>query len=110
MMEDQLIRRLRDAQVPLAEGPSTWRAYEEWEQGLGPLGTGIPEAVQAGYKQAQKEVAVRSSFEEAVSSDRPADADKLAAFLAYLKLEEVPLPFLGPSFNHLESTHREVFH
>lgn len=108
---DPLRRRPWNAQVPLVEGSATLRAYEQWEQRLGPLGIQVPEAVQAGYKQAQKEVAVRASFEEAVSPDKPADADKLAGFLAYLKLEEVRLPTLQSSLASTISMRRySYFH
>eukprot|EP00884_Botryococcus_braunii_P015613 jgi/Botrbrau1/2735/Bobra.0164s0015.1 len=78
----------RQLQVPLAEGPSTLKAYQEWEQGLGPAGTELPEAVRVGYEQAQQDVAVRAPFEDAVAPGKPSDADKLATFLSYLKFEE----------------------
>jgi hypothetical protein len=85
------------AQVPLATGPNTLAAYEAWEASVGGVpASAMPATVRAGYDEAQQAVAVRAPFEEALLPDRPADQDLLATFLAYVKLEEVGSPSLGP--------------
>lgn len=48
----------------------------------------LPEHVQAGYSKAQSAVAVRRASEAAVAPGREADSELLAAYMAYIKLEE----------------------
>jgi hypothetical protein len=49
----------------------------------------LPASVKQGYTKAQAAAKLRAASETAVNAARPADHDLLAAFMAYLKLEEV---------------------
>ena len=69
-------------QVPLQNG----------EQTLTDAGLSIedlPESVRQGYDKAQAMVQVRAAHEAAVASTKPADTELLAAYMAYIQLEEV---------------------
>lgn len=48
----------------------------------------LPATVRQGHNRAQAAAKLRAASEAAVSAGRPADHDLLAAFSAYLKLEE----------------------
>jgi len=79
------------AQVPLAGGDAALAALAAWEARL-PAGAAAPElpppVVRARAKAAAA-AAARRGHEAAVASGRPADADLLAAYMAYIRLEEV---------------------
>lgn len=49
----------------------------------------LPGHLQQGFQKAQQAVSLRSQHESLVAADRPADEDLLAAYLAYIKYEEV---------------------
>ena len=66
-----------------------WEASQEDPQDLA-------EALQAGIERAQAAAALRAPNENAVAPSRPADADLLAAYMAYINLEEV-LPPSAPA-------------
>lgn len=53
---------------------------------------GLPEHVKAGQAKAQKAVQARGALEASVSSDRPADTELLANYMAYISYEEARLP------------------
>lgn len=66
----------------------------------------IPDHVQKGHSKAQSVVAVRRASEAAVAAGKVADSELLAAYMAYVKLEEaqgeparvqVPAPLRPPS-------------
>ena len=48
----------------------------------------MPDHVQKGYSKAQSAVAVRRASEAAVAAGKAADSELLAAYMAYIKLEE----------------------
>lgn len=87
----QVVRSLfhRQLQVPLQDGPSTLQQYTTWEQSLPATAQDLPASVKQGYTKAQAAAKLRAASETAVNAARPADHDLLAAFMAYLKLEEV---------------------
>lgn len=47
-----------------------------------------PAAVQQGYAKAQQAAELRQPYEESVAAGKPAGADLLAAYMAYVKVEE----------------------
>lgn len=49
----------------------------------------LPATVQAGYERAQAAVELRAPNEDAVDASKAADADLLAAYMAYIGLEQV---------------------
>ena len=49
----------------------------------------LPGHIQQGFQKAQQAVGLRSQHEGMVAADKPADEDLLAAYLAYIKYEEV---------------------
>ena len=48
----------------------------------------MPEALRAAYDKAQHAAELRQPYETSVAAGRPADADLLAAYMAYVKVEE----------------------
>ena len=48
----------------------------------------MPEHIQKGYSKAQSAVAVRRASEAAVVAGKEANTELLAAYMAYIKLEE----------------------
>ena len=48
----------------------------------------MPEALRAAYDKAQHAAELRQPYEASVAGGRPADADLLAAYMAYVKAEE----------------------
>jgi hypothetical protein len=48
----------------------------------------MPEALRAAYDKAQHAAELRQPYEASVAAGRPADADLLAAYMAYVKVEE----------------------
>ena len=91
--QQQRVRQLyhRQLLVPLADAAQTLQSYHEWEAQLPgaaqPAHT--PDHVEKGFKKAQQAVDARSEHEAMVASDKPADETLLAAFLAYIKYEQV---------------------
>jgi hypothetical protein len=79
----------RQLQVPLADGADTLAAYTAWERDTrGEQGWQVPAVVQAGYAKAQHAAELRQPYEASVASGKPATADLLAAYMAYIKVEE----------------------
>jgi hypothetical protein len=79
------------AQVPLAGGDAALAALAAWEARL-PAGAAAPELpphVERARAKAAAAAAARRGHEAAVAPGRPADADLLAAYMAYIRLEEV---------------------
>jgi hypothetical protein len=89
----QHVRQLhhRQLQVPLAEAAQTMQSYLKWEASLPDAQQPIqaPSHVQQGFQKAQQAVSLRREHEAMVAPDKPADENLLAAFLAYIKYEEV---------------------
>ena len=89
----QRVRQLhhRQLQVPLAEAAQTMQSYLKWEASLPDAQQPIqaPSHVQQGFQKAQQAVSLRREHEAMVAPDKPADENLLAAFLAYIKYEEV---------------------
>lgn len=86
-------------QVPLSTGTATLSAYEAWEASTSPDSPAqLPGHVKKGYDKAQEMLRKRQTSEKAIAADKPADVDLLAAFMAYIQLEEVSLPW--PGGNH----------
>lgn len=81
----------RQLQVPLAEAAQTMQSYLKWEASLPHAQQAIqaPSHVQQGFQKAQQAVSLRHEHEAMVAPDKPADENLLAAFLAYIKYEEV---------------------
>ncbi len=48
----------------------------------------VPAAVQQGYAKAQHAAELRQPYEESVAAGKPPGADLLAAYMAYVKVEE----------------------
>ena len=80
--------RTSPLQVPLADGADILGAYEAWEGGRQPSGWELPEEVRREARRAAKGVQLRQPYEEAVAAGKPADADLLAAYMAYIKVEQ----------------------
>ena len=73
--------------MPLAGAEQTMQQYTEWEASQeGELQ--VPASLHKGHKQALQMLAVRASSEASVAAGKPADATLLAAYMAYIKLEE----------------------
>ena len=53
-----------------------------------PYGAQVPPNVAAAHGKAAKLLDLRRPYEEAVGGERPADAELLAAYMAYAKAEE----------------------
>lgn len=91
--QQQRVRQLyhRQLLVPLADAAPTLQAYREWEASLqgDAHPVQVPDHVEQGFKKAQQAVSLRSEHEAMVAPDKPADENLLAAFLAYIKYEEV---------------------
>ena len=49
----------------------------------------VPVHLTKAYAKAQEAVSLRRTYETAVAPDRPADAHLLAAYMAYIRLEQV---------------------
>ncbi|KAL3153941.1 hypothetical protein ABBQ32_013502 [Trebouxia sp. C0010 RCD-2024] len=80
----------RQLLVPLADAAQTLQGYRQWEAQLAGATQPpqVPDHVEQGFKKAQQAVSLRSEHEAMVASDKPADENLLAAFLAYIKYEE----------------------
>lgn len=94
--QQQRVRQLfhRQLLVPLAEGPTTMQAYKDWETSLPDAKQPflVPAHLQQGFQKAQQAVSLRAQHEAMTAANKPADEDLLAAYLAYIKFEEVWLP------------------
>ena len=67
---------------------------QDGEQTLSDAGLSVedlPESVKQGYTKAQAMAQARAAHEAAVAPTRPADTELLAAYMAYIQLEEVCL-------------------
>ena len=89
----------RQLAVPLAGGDALWAEYEAWEaataaaaaaadKGAASAAASIPDHVRRAADKARQAAALRAAHEAAVARGRPADAALLAAYLAYIKLEQ----------------------
>lgn len=91
--QQQRVRQLyhRQLLVPLADGPQTLQSYREWEAQLPGASqpAQVPAHIQQGFQKAQQAVSLRREHEAMVAPDKAADENLLAAFLAYIKYEEV---------------------
>lgn len=91
--QEQRVRQLYQRQllVPLADAAHTLQGYRHWEAQLAGAAQPpqIPNHVEQGFKKAQQAVSLRSEHEAMVAPNKPADENLLAAFLAYIKYEEV---------------------
>lgn len=75
-------------QVPLIGNEDTSKALHEWEsQQIKPQE--LPQHVQKNMEKAQAAVAQRQALEEAVAPCKPANEELLAAYMAYIQLEQV---------------------
>jgi hypothetical protein len=79
-------------QVPLMGNHEVLAAYQDWEASLAD-GQDLPPPVEKGYERAQAAVELRRVHEEAVAPHKPPDEGLLAAYMAYINLEEVAPPF-----------------
>lgn len=75
-------------QVPLYGNSEVHAAHKEWE-GCQQNGQELPAHVEKAYQKAQEAVELRRAHEEAVAPGKEANADLMAAYMAYIKLEEV---------------------
>lgn len=75
-------------QVPLLNGLETLHEYEQWQQQTAESAR-LPAHVRKGYDKAQDMVRLRQASEAAVADDKPVDTDLLAAYMAYIRVEEV---------------------
>ena len=91
--QQQRVRQLfhRQLLVPLAQGPPALQAYKDWESLLpgAQQPFKVPAHVQQGFQKAQQAVSLRAQHEAMTAEGKPADEELLAAFLAYVKFEEV---------------------
>ena len=76
------------AQVPLRGNAEALEAYVAWEVAQAEPQE-LPAHVAAGYEKAQAAVELRVPNEDAVDASKAADADLLAAYMAYIGLEQV---------------------
>ena len=79
--------------MPLAGAEEALQQYKEREASH--EGAEVPAKVEKGHERALQMLATRKASEESVAKDRPADAGLLAAYMAYIKLEEVRLRLVG---------------
>jgi hypothetical protein len=75
-------------QVPLVGNTEVLAAYQDWEDKQQNTQE-LPAHVEKGYDKAQAAVKLRQAHEEAVASGKVANAELLAAYMAYINLEEV---------------------
>ena len=77
--------------MPLLSGPDTLAKYQQWhaQSSLHDSPAELPAHMRKGYDKAQAMVRLRQASEAAVAGDKPVDTDLLAAYMAYIKLEEV---------------------
>ena len=88
----QRVRQLyhRQLLVPHADADQTMQSYLQWEASLSSAQQHkVPQHVEQGFQKAQQAVSIRSEHEAMVAAGKPADENLLAAFLAYIKYEEV---------------------
>ena len=75
-------------QVPLFGNEDTLNALQEWESQQSKPQE-LPQHVQSNMRKAQAAVAQRQAHEEAVAPCKPANEELLAAYMAYIQLEQV---------------------
>lgn len=75
-------------QVPLLDHAKTVEEFQHFLGSTEALQT-LPEQVKKGQARAKGMAEARRVHEEAVSEGKPADTDLLAAYMAYIKIEEV---------------------
>ena len=110
MFRDNLLLRLRQQDAShVSMGVPTQELHHDIASPFSPassvaqhtLCAQVPEQVHKGYEKAQAAVALRKANEAAVAPGKEADSELLAAYMAYIKLEEaqgdparvqVPLP------------------
>lgn len=80
-------------QVPLLDNAQTAKELQQF-LGSDSDSHNLPEQVKKGKANAQASAQARQASEEAVADGKPADMDLLAAYMAYIKLEEVRLLLL----------------
>lgn len=81
-------------QVPLLDNEETLKAYESWEAEQSKPQS-LPAHVRSQYEKAQAAVQQRHSHEEAVAPDKAANEELLAAYMSYIRLEQVCLSLLS---------------
>ncbi|CAD7704932.1 unnamed protein product [Ostreobium quekettii] len=81
-----LTGRTQKPGVPRGTERKHMEAYEQWEKDVG--GREVPARVYRSLEKAQMMVDIRRSFEERVGENQTADAELLASYLAYIKIEE----------------------
>ena len=75
--------------MPLLNGPGTLAQYNAWEQHQGKAAEQLPGHVKKAFDKAQDLVSKRRESEQAVAEGKAPDTDLLAAYMAYIQLEEV---------------------
>ncbi|KAK9813405.1 hypothetical protein WJX73_006344 [Symbiochloris irregularis] len=79
----------RQLQVPLNSSTALLSEYESWEASISPDNpVQLPSHVRKGYEKAQEMLRNWRNSENAVADDKAADTDLLAAYMAYIQLEE----------------------
>jgi hypothetical protein len=81
-------------QVPLLGNEGTLKAYESWEAEQSKPQS-LPVHVRSQYEKAQAAVQQRKSHEEALAPDKAANEELLAAYMSYIRLEQVCLNLLS---------------
>lgn len=85
-------------QVPLFGNSEALAAYQDWED-KNQNSQGLPAHVEKGYEKAQAAVKLRQAHEEAVAPGKEANTELLAAYMAYINLEEVSNPPSSASYH-----------
>ena len=80
--------------MPLLDNEETLKAYESWEAEQSKPQS-LPAHVRSQYEKAQAAVQQRHSHEEAVAPDKAANEELLAAYMSYIRLEQVCLSRLS---------------
>lgn len=83
----------RELAVPLADAADALAAYQQWkqqhqDQDQPTAEDVVPSNVRRAYDAACAAVELRQPYETAVAAGRAADADLLAAYMGYIKVEE----------------------
>ncbi|KAK9810066.1 hypothetical protein WJX72_004227 [[Myrmecia] bisecta] len=73
----------------VTEGGQLWNLYRQYEASAASADPdNSDKQTDRGYDKAQRAVKLRAGHEAAVAAGKPADADLLAAYMAYIKLEQ----------------------
>ncbi|KAL4424967.1 hypothetical protein ABPG77_002852 [Micractinium sp. CCAP 211/92] len=79
----------RQLQVPLAGAADTLAAYESWERSRpGGEAWQLPAALRQGHERAVHAADLRQPYEASVAAGEQAGPELLAAYMAYIKVEE----------------------